>query len=87
MFGSTPHDLNSAPDNAFTLGPQGTDTDTKMGWVGLDFSELTSGGKSTTITFVATDLTEDPPVNTIGFEDPTLGELCKFENAEPLRDE
>ena len=51
MFGSTPHALNSAPDNAFILGPQGTDTDTKMGWVGLDFSELTSGGKSTTVTF------------------------------------
>ena len=46
----------------------------------------TTGSKSTTIIFEATTVGGGSLLNAIDFEDSTLGQLCLFEDAHPLRD-
>ena len=55
VFGPTTGDLKAYPGNAFTLGPKGHTADMMMGYVGLTLSLLTSGSKTTTIIFRATE--------------------------------
>ena len=58
LFGPTTGDLKPAPDNAFILQATG---DARIGHLGLRFLELSTGPKSTTITFRATETGGEPP--------------------------
>ena len=55
LWGPTPGDLKPLPDNAFTLAAPGMTGDTMTGYLGLSFLAPSSGSKSTTIIFRATE--------------------------------
>lgn len=87
VFGTTKAHLKVAPDNQFTLEPTGFSGDTVEGWVGLNFLAPATGSFSATIVFSATAIGLPPLPDKITFEDPSLGNLCRFSDAGPLRDE
>ena len=90
VYGSTVEDLRPWSENAFRLAPMGQTGDSARGWVGLRFTERTPGEKRTTIIFQARHVKgpNAPNLGTrIDFEDHTLGKLCRFDAALPLRDE
>ena len=64
VFGPTPEGLKAAPENAFVLQPQGISGDKMWGYLGLTFPVPTTGSKSVTITFRATDVVEPLPPRT-----------------------
>ena len=88
VYGSTLGDLRAWPDNTFVLAPAGQTGDSARGWVGLRFMDRTPGEKRTTIIFRARHF-QGPGAPSLGtridFEDPELGELCRFDHALPLR--
>ena len=90
VYGSTVEALRPWPENAFRLAPMGQTGDSARGWVGLRFLDRTPGEKRTTVIFRAVEIQgpDAPSLGTrIDFEDPELGELCRFDHAIPLRDE
>ena len=68
VFGPTTGDLKPHPDNLFVLQPQGQSGDMTMGFVGLTLPLLTSGSKTTTIIFRATE-TGDGVITPIPFHE------------------
>ena len=60
-----------------------------MGWLGLEFLDATTGSKSTTTTIIfrATATVEPQLLTKIDFEDPSLGQLERFSDAMPLRNQ
>ena len=55
LFGHTTGDLKPVPANSFVLQPQGQSGDMVTGYVGLILPEPTSGSRTTTIIFRATE--------------------------------
>ena len=93
LFGLTAEEMAPAPGNAFVLKPTGLTGDMVMGWLGLALLPASGdnlpslGTKQTTIIFSAAGFPDPMTTGDIDFEDPGLGQLCLFSNANPLRDE
>ena len=87
LFGPSEETLKPWPHNGFELAPSGDTGDMVMGWLGLEFLDATTSSKSTTIIFRATATVEPHLLTKIDFEDPSLGQLERFSDAMPLRNQ